>query len=124
MRAGRSGIAAGSPTELKLGATVYRLMEFGGPVFSFAAAGSFYVLLAGKPPGMGAIAAYLSAAFSFGCLVVSVEGAPHERILDRAVENEDALEHSFGRLARSQGQRAILQGAAFLAALLALVATT
>jgi hypothetical protein len=123
MRRIRSGVATGSPTAPKLGPTIYRLSEFGGPVFSAAAAASFYLLFAGKPPGMGAIAAYSSAASPFGCIVVSVRGAPHKRSPDRAAEDEHALENSFERL-WWQGQRTILQGAAFLAALLALVATT
>ena len=117
-----SGAAFGRTTDLRK--VLYRLMEFGGLLFSVAAAVSFFSLLRGQPPSMSAIATYLAAAFSTGSIMASTQAALKERSLNRVGDDEETLAKSFARFAGWQAQRSILHGSAFVTILLALVART
>ena len=120
----RPEATCGRTADLRVGSVLYRLLEFGGPLFSLAAAVSFFFLLRGQPPSMSAIATYLAAALSTGSLIVPTQAAVNDLSLNRIGDVDEALSKSSARVDRWQTRRSILQGSAFATALLALVART
>ena len=119
----RPEVTCGRTTDLRIGSVLYRLLEFGGPLFSMAAAVSFFFLLRGQPPSMSAFATYLAAALSAGSIIVPAPAAVNDLSLTR-IGDDEALSKTSAQFDRWQTPRSILQGSAFATTLLALVART